>query len=178
MGTSLTDPPLIDPTRNVMDLVLIHTKRLDDLRSAEARRMDDILRLRDTIRAAELERVTSEMALRTLHANEMAAKEKERLDAIREIDGNNLTAAVERAAVQAQQLAKAVELQADNRRLALSDLTSHMDARLGKIETFQNEIRGRQGLSTPLVAVLAAVVGAFLGFGIQFLFTSMTHFAK
>lgn len=50
--------------------------------------------------------------------------------------------------------------------------------RISILEKGAAQVVGRQGLSTPLVAVLSAFIGAFLGFGLQFLFNAMTHIQK
>lgn len=50
--------------------------------------------------------------------------------------------------------------------------------RIGVLEKSAAQVVGRQGLSTPLVAVISAFIGAFLGFALQFLFSTMTHIQK
>lgn len=172
-----------DPTKNVMDLVVARSQHLQDLINALEVRIDKTFSLRDALRTKEgvqilsdLDQIRREIREREVHSKDLAAKEKERLDAIREIDGNNLSAAVERAQTEAKMLAKAVEQAADARRVALAELSTHVDTRLGRLEVFQNEAKGRQGLSFPLTLMLGGAMGAVLGFLINLLYTAVSHF--
>jgi len=81
---------VIDPTANVLSLVEAANKRQDDLRIAEARRVDE------------------QMELRAYYTEKLADAEAKRLDAIRLVDVGAVSLANEKAGAQAAVLAKQV----------------------------------------------------------------------
>lgn len=82
----------IDPTQNVKELVALEMRRQDDLRDAEARRVDDLMELRADYDA------------------QLRIAEAKRIDAIRAVDVNAVSVASERANQQASVLANQVAL--------------------------------------------------------------------
>lgn len=89
LGVDSTGGPVVDPTRNVLDLVQAAVARLDDMRDMEARHVRELL-ARDSSHAAEIRDL-----------------ETKRLDAIRGVD----VAAVQRAAEVQAQVALALQTQ-------------------------------------------------------------------
>lgn len=67
----------------------------------------------------------------------------------------------------------------DNQHKALEDKIEAYERmaaqRLTLLEQQSYELKGRQGLSTPLIVVMAGSVGAVLGFLIQLLYRTMSH---
>jgi len=156
-------PEVFDPTKNVLQLVEAAVKRLDDLRDAEARRINE------------------QMALRAEYDAKLASAESARLDAIRVVDVNAVAVATERTNLAATVLAKQVSDSAEALRsmvattastiaTQLADLTTRLTDRIGLLEASKYESKGRAGLSTPILMVLAAIGGGFVGFLLQHLF--------
>jgi hypothetical protein len=97
-GVDATGQAVVDPTANVLSLVEAANRRQDDLRAAEARRVDDI----GTLRASY------DAALRTA--------ESARIDAIRAVDVGAVNRAAEVSAAQATTLAAQVATSAETLR--------------------------------------------------------------
>lgn len=166
-GTSIDSHggPVADPTANVLSLVEAAVKRLDDLRVAEMRRVDDLAALRES------------------HSKELALAEAKRIDAIRAVDVNAVAVASERATQQASVLATQVTASADALRALVAQtattmatasekFSAQLTERLALIERAQYEGKGRQGVTDPqmeklteLVAVLAKNQAAGTGKG-------------
>lgn len=137
-----TDP---DPTYNVMQLVLAAVKRLDDLREADNRRIDETLHLRSEF----YERLDT--------------AESRRIDAIRAVDVNAVAVASERQAAAATVLANQVAQSADALRTLVSttaaaiaeqqrqQMTAVTD-RLTVVERSQYEGRGKELVGDPMMA--------------------------
>lgn len=153
-----------DPSQNVLLLVEAAVKRLDDLRIAETKRLDEQLRTHVEF------------------TKELFATEAKRLDAIRAVDVGAVAVASERATQQAAVLAGQVTQSADTLRTLVAttattfasqsaQLQTQLTDRLALLERAQYESQGRSGLSSPLLAtvvgVIAAVVASFATFLIQ-----------
>src|ERR1700733_9873187 len=68
LGVDSSGGPVIDPTRNVLDLVAAGNRRQDDLREMESKHVREIMAIRET------------------HAVEVRRAESQRIDAIRQGD--------------------------------------------------------------------------------------------
>jgi len=112
-GVDAQGTPVLDPTKNVLDLVNAAIKRQDDLRLAEFRRQDD-LRIQETEHRKEME------GLRWKYDTELRAKETERIDSIRAVDVAAVQRAAEVQATQAGALANQVVATADAFRVSLA----------------------------------------------------------
>lgn len=99
---------LIDPTKNVLDLV-----------QGEVRRIDDIAYLRDT-------NIKEILKIRDEHSKQLNDKESSRLDSIRQVDVLNQAAAAKSALDAIQALASTTTTNADNIRNALNSTASQM----------------------------------------------------
>jgi len=141
----------IDPTANVLLLVEAATKRLDDLREVEVRRMNDL---------AECRAACDE---------KLDEAEAKRLDAIRAVDASAVAAATERATATATVLAKQVETSAETLRTLVSttaaalaaqltQLSNRFDERLASVERYQYEGKGKQAVADPMLAELVEQV--------------------
>ncbi len=150
--------PIIDPTKNVLDLVEASVKRLDDLRAAEKLRIDEIRTLEST-------RIDQIMSLHEEYREKLTQAEAKRIDAIRAVDVGAVAIASERAAAQATVLANQLIQTSDTLRSLVaqnaSSITSQIDAmtkvfneRITSIEKAQYETKGKTGVTDPMQEVL------------------------
>jgi hypothetical protein len=111
--------PVVDPTKNVLDLVEAANRRQDDLRQAEQAHMREVLTLRtelgnqDSKCAAEIAGLRAENAetlreIEQAHAAELRLAEAQRIDAIRQVDVEAVQRAAEVQSTAADRLAKQV----------------------------------------------------------------------
>jgi hypothetical protein len=107
--------PVIDPTENVLALVVAAVKRQDDLRIAAEKFME-----------AELTHVRLTEALRAEHSRELNDKESNRLDAIRQVDVQNGNAAAAAAADAIRVLAATTAANAEKLRTDLNATAATM----------------------------------------------------
>ena len=151
---------LSDPTLNVKSLLKATVERLDDLRYAETKRVDE------------------QMNLRAEYAVQLNVAEAKRIDAIRAVDVNAVAVANERATAQAAVLAQQVAASAEALRALvaataataaqqLSQLTTQLTDRLTSLEKSQYENSGRQGIGSPLLYGVIAIVGGLIIFLIE-----------
>jgi hypothetical protein len=109
----------VDPTRNVLDLVLAAVKRLDDIMDAIVKRQDDLRGASDKLnqvrldsavaeRNVELKRVDGEAKLRADYEEKLRNAEAKRIDAIRLVDVGAATTLAQRTTEQATALATVV----------------------------------------------------------------------
>lgn len=133
-------------------------RRLDDLRQAESRRVDE------------------QMGLRSDHIAQLREAEAKRIDAIRSVDVNAVAIASDRSAAQALVLANQVAASADTLRALvastadmvakqLTDITTQFTARLAALEKSQYEKSGSslgmRDLYGWIVAAIMAVVTVY-----------------
>lgn len=174
MGKHNGHPPVIDPTANVILLTHEIRKHLENMRVAETRRQDDL-------REAESKRVDEKMALLGEYEKIIAKAEAKRIDSNRAFDvaavniaaaKAELTAGVLAANVvtSAETLRKLVESTAKAAAEALERWASTIAERLSTLEAARYESKGRQGLSTPLIVGISTIAGGVIGFLVQQLF--------
>lgn len=147
-----------DPTANVQNIVSEVVKRIDDLREAETRRLDQ--------RFESGEAHTKElMQLRAEHANDLREAEAKRIDAIRVVDINAVAVANEKATAQATVLANQVSTSAETLRTLvattatttatqLDQLTKQLTDRIALLEKALYEGKGKEGVTDPQIAQL------------------------
>lgn len=151
MGVDAAGNRVIDPSENVLALVEAAVKRLDDLRAAETRRVDE------------------QMELRAEYAERLANAEAKRIDAIRAVDVNAVAVASQRAADQATVLATQVVQSAEALRTLVAStaatvatsqqqLATTLSTRLTTLEQAQYEGKGKQALADPALATLVEEV--------------------
>ncbi|GAC1373673.1 MAG: hypothetical protein NVSMB4_00450 [Acidimicrobiales bacterium] len=97
-ATDSRNVPVIDPTRNVMDLVTAAGKRQDDLRELTASHMHEMA------------------VMRASYEEKLRVQEASRIDSIREVDANAVARAAEVGATQASILAAQVATSAETLR--------------------------------------------------------------
>jgi phosphoglycerate dehydrogenase-like enzyme len=106
-----------DPTYNVLQLVEAATKRADDLRDAESKRVNEI------------------MQLRAEYTEKLANAESKRIDAIRAVDVGAVAIASERAAQQAIVLANQVSASAETLRNLVSTTAAQVAQQLQQVSS-------------------------------------------
>jgi len=159
LGVDAVGDPVVDPTRNVLDLVGAAIQRQDDLRAADQRLAD------------EARRHSREIAeVRAGYEDRLRAQEAERINAIRQIDVNAVQRAAEVSAQQAQTLAAQVAQSAEALRTqvqaAASAATTALAAALEPIQKdiadlrrAQYEAQGKQGQQGESRLNLGAIFG-------------------
>ena len=154
-GVDAAGEPVIDPTRNVLDLVEAANRRQDDLRQMS-------------------ERHTRELAtIRASHATEMRIAEADRLDAIREVDAQAVQQAATvqdtRATALAGQVADAAEAMrsqvANTATAAATALATALAPIVASIEQLRAAMWQEQGQKTQVVETQAksANTGLWVG---------------
>lgn len=141
VGVDATGGPVVDPTKNVLDLVEAANRRQDDLRRAEAGHLRELMQ-RDREHEAELRRA-----------------EKDRLDAIRAVDVNAVQRAAEVANQQATTLAAGQAAQADAVRVTLAAALEPIQKDIAELRKSQYELAGQRAQ----VGESRLNVGALLG---------------
>ena len=135
MSNPLTQNGHSDPTLNVQNLLHAAVERLDDLREAESRRVNELL------------------AVLEAHSKELKEAEAKRIDAIRAVDVNAVAVANERATAQAAVLANQVQASAEVARALvasnaaavaeqLTQLSKQFMDRIASLERAQYEKQG------------------------------------
>jgi hypothetical protein len=138
----------VDPTKNVLQLVDAAVQRLDDLREADGRRVDEVQRLHVT------------------YAERLAMAESKRIDAIRAVDVAAVQTASDRANAQALVLANQVATSAETLRTlvastaaavasSLQQVSGALTERLAMVEKGQYENKGLSGVSPQVLQRLA-----------------------
>ena len=158
LGVDSSGGPVIDPTANVLSLVLAAVTRLDDLRSAETRRLEDL-------QISEMKRVDDIAKLRAEYQEKLTLAESKRIDAIRAVDVAAVATANERAITQASVLANQVAQSAETLRALVAStaaafstqqqqLQAALTERIMALEKSANLGAGRQTVSDPMLSDL------------------------
>ena len=145
---------------NVREMLRDAIDRLDGLREAETRRVNDLAAMRDK------------------YQDKVDIAEAKRIDAIRVVDVNAVTVANDKATAQAAVLArqvtesaetlrKLVESTASSAAAQLVQLISPITERLGKLEEYQFKGQGRAGLSAPILMLVSGAVVGFIVFLVE-----------
>jgi len=141
---------VVDPTKNVLDLVEAAVMRIDDMAALRSQLQDE------QIKRMEREWVHLEAmaALRELHAKEMRDSEAKRLDAIRENDRTTIATTAAAAATQITALATSGAVTAETLRNNTERTVSPILDRLTSIETTVNRGIGRSAVADPQLSEL------------------------
>jgi hypothetical protein len=140
-ATDATNQPVVDPTKNVLDLVLAAVQRQDDLRQAESAHVREV------------------MELRSMFAEQIRKAETGRIDAIRAVDVGAVNRAAEVAATQATTLALQVAQSAETLRtqvaaaasaatIALAAALEPVQKDIADLRRAQYEAQGKTGAVT------------------------------
>jgi len=155
-ATDASGRAVLDPTKNVLDLVEAAIKRQDDLRVAEAKHLREVAEIR------------------ARHAGELRELETARLNAIREVDIVAVQRAAEVATTQATTLANQVALSAEAMRTqvaaAAQAATTALAAALEPIQKDIADLRRAQyeaqGQKTQVVETQAVGAGSRQAFSL------------
>jgi hypothetical protein len=160
---------VIDPTKNVLDLVEAAVKRLDDLRTAEGRVIEARLAHHKELADVRAQYARDFGILKSAHSTELRVAEQNRIDAIRAVDVNAVSVASSRAAEQAQVLANQVQVSADALRTLVATTAStaaaaqqaalaEISKRLSELERTKYEGAGRSTIADPALSELMRAV--------------------
>jgi cobalamin biosynthesis Mg chelatase CobN len=180
LGVDAQGNPVLDPTKNVLDLVEAAIQRQDDLREAESRHV------RETSRA-EASHVREIAALRAEYQAELRSAEIERIDAIRAVDVAAIQQSRSEAETRATALANQVQASAEAMRNQVAAAASAAATSLAQaLEPVQKDIadlrraqyeaqgqktqvvESRAGLSGTTAIIGAVVALAFVGISLFF----------
>lgn len=125
-GVDARGVPVIDPTKNVLDLVRAETKRQDDLREMSSAHLTEIANLR-----AEYD-------------EKLRRAESARLDAIRSVSDANVQRAAEVAAEAVQTLATQVPITAEAVRTTLAQTVAPIQTDIQALRQAQYEQQGQK----------------------------------
>lgn len=144
-STDRTGAPVIDPTKNVFDLVVASVKRIEDIHQLQTISNKHILELsiqrQDDLRVNEVGNIKEILALRSHYDELLRNKETERLNAIRVVDVNAVTEASRVAAAQALTLANQVATSAETLRTQVGTVaTATATALANALEPLQKSI--------------------------------------
>lgn len=175
---------VIDPTKNVLDLVEAAIRRQDDLRVGSEKlfqaKLDaleklDALRYERALDAAKAlaDKLESEARLRSDYDEKLRAAEAKRIDAIRLVDVNAVSEDRRRTGEQAVALATQVSQSADTVRalvastktstdLSVSQVTQALSQRITTLEQAGYQQAGKQTISDPALVALTAKVDALV----------------
>jgi hypothetical protein len=149
---------VIDPTKNVLDLVHSAINRVDDVFRANMKRVDEVA-------AERVKRLEGEQRLHSEYHDKLMIAEQKRIDAIRATDVSAATLANERATQQADILARQVAQTAETLR-TLVDSTAEQIAmqheafakslgdRITLLEKNQYEQQGKSVATSPMTEEL------------------------
>lgn len=151
LAVDSTGNPVIDPSENVKALSEAANKRQDDLREAFNQTM-----------AAELRHIKELAELRAHHQRELDKAESERLNAIRQVDREEVTKSATTALTAIQTLAATQTTQAQSLATQLGILTAEINKRISALELASSEGKGKQGVSDPMMEKLMSRMDSLL----------------
>ncbi len=133
-GVDATGQPVIDPTKNVLDLVAAAVERLDDLRDMESKH-------REIVSQLVAENLAKIADLRAEYGEKLRDAESKRIDAIRAVDIGAVQRAAEVSAAQAQTLANQVAQSAETLRTQVAAAATASAVALGAaLDPIQKDI--------------------------------------
>lgn len=145
LGVDASGQPVIDPTKNVEQLVEAANQRQDDLRVADGR-----------LRDIQIEHLKEIVRLEAGHTKELRVAETARIDAIRVVDVAAVQRAAEVAAEAVQTLAAQVPITAEAVRTSLAAALNPMLNDIAELRKVQYEQQGqKEAGDDPTVKALA-----------------------
>lgn len=148
IGVDARGGAVIDPTKNVESLVRALEQTTEKLRTADARRLDDLRIADEKLRAADARRVDD---LRAQLA-ELAAM-KERYDRqIFDIQTVQVKTTSDLISAQLSKETASLANQINAASLAQQGLTSTLSERIGRLEQSRWEVQGRSSVADPAVS--------------------------
>lgn len=130
-STDRDNTPVVDPTKNVLDLVGMAMRRQDDLRTerekfttAQIAHVVELTRLRALERESDVANLQTLAKIRAEHDKELRDSEAARINAIREVDNQAVQQAAQVSATQATTLAGQVAASAEAMRVQVAATAS------------------------------------------------------
>jgi hypothetical protein len=167
---------VVDPTKNVLDLVDSAIQRQDDLRALEARHTREIVDLRAEQRHDQIESLEKIEGMRANHQKELREAEADRINAIRAVDVGAVQQAATVSATTATTLAAQVATSAETLRTQVAAAAGAQTIALAAaLEPVQKDIADlrraqyeAQGQKTQVVETQAkgASTGLWIGLSI------------
>lgn len=153
-ATDRHNEPVVDPTKNVLELVAAANQRQDDLREAE-----------NKFWAAAIEHVKEMAALREEHLQQIGSLESKRIDAIRQVDVLAVNTAADRqsqaiatlatqTATNAETLRAMVATTATTIATQTAQTVAGITERISSLEKSSYIGSGRQAMADPALAQL------------------------
>jgi signal transduction histidine kinase len=158
LGVDMAGGPVVDPTKNVLELVGAAVQRLDDLANLRGDYEEKLLN-------AESRRIGEVIELRADFQEKLSLAESRRIDAIRAVDVGAVAIASERAAQQATVLASQVAQSAETLRAlvattaqtvaaSLAAVSGQLTERISALEKSSYVGSGRSAVSDPMLSEL------------------------
>jgi hypothetical protein len=158
LGVDAHGGPVIDPTKNVLDLVEAAVKRLDDMTTLRAQLSDEQVKRLEREQAL----LVAMADLRAVHQKDLDALESKRLDAMRQVDqlavkteadraSSAITALANAAATTAETLRSAVNTSATNLATQLDRTVTAITERIAALEKSSYTGQGKQAVVDPQV---------------------------
>ena len=155
-----------DPTKNVLDLVTVTIKRLDDIQVLQFKRVEEKL-------CTELKRVEDLLEAHVCHAHELNVAEKGRIDAIRQMDVKAIEVLADSNREQAKLLADQLYSKTEGLRKYISSvqeqansqrelITRELSSRVSALEQNQYRTQGKSEVSKTVIAFIAALGGSVI----------------
>lgn len=141
--------PVIDPTKNVLDLV-----------DASERRIDDLMAAAEKLSAVKHQHSRDLIELNAQHARELREAETKRLDAIRAVDTAAAAALANQVASSASTLRELVATTAEAAARAAAGVYNPLADRVAQLERTSYEGSGKQSVADPAMARMVEAIEA------------------
>ena len=135
---------IVDPTKNVLDLVTAEARRQDDLRAASERRQDDL--------RVEAERFS---AIKHQHSREVIQLIADHAQELREAETKRLDAAANQVLNTAETMRVLVSTTADTLAKQTATITDQLSNRVAQLERSSYEGSGKSQVVDPLMAKMS-----------------------
>jgi hypothetical protein len=174
MGVDAFGGPVIDPTRNVLDKVEDSVARLDDLRAMSDKLADEKIKRLESeqkhlwnLHTADARRIDEQAALRAAHSETIHRMERahyeslrhaesDRLDAIRQVDREDVSKTAAQVLNSVQTLASTAASAAETLRNQRSQDQTEINKRVSAVELALSEGKGKQIATDPTMDRLVA----------------------
>jgi hypothetical protein len=185
--TDRHNEPVVDPTKNVLDLVQAAISRQDDLRQNASEHIREVLSLVSAQRKSDVLHLETVAGLRAAHDKELRKAEADRVNAIRAVDVGAVQQAAAVQATQAATLASQVATSAETlRNQVAAAATAQTIALAAALEPIIKDIADlrraqyeAQGQKTQVVETRAsgANAGLYIGIAISVMIAAITIIA-
>lgn len=135
-----TKERIIDPTKNVLELVAGEVKRLDDIRAVNVKWFE-----------SEIRHTKELIELRAAHAQEIQRIETERLASIRQVDVIHQSSSGDRQQAAILSLERIVDSTAKTLATQNTNMMTVVEARLAALERSSYEGKGKQTIVDPMM---------------------------